>query len=143
MNYNKDKTKAVLLISTLIVLALVSYYFILSNYHKQEQAKIKIPNITDITSINLQTLKQEKTITNKVEITKIINIINTSKQTKKQSINDYPTNATKIITITFISKEKNTTIYIYNQNDKYYVEQPYQNINIITEDNYNLIKRLI
>lgn len=143
MNYNKDKTKAVLLISTLIVLALVSYYFILSNYHKQEQAKIKIPNITDITSINLQTLKQEKTITNKVEITKIINIINTSKQTKKQSINDYPTNATKIITITFISKEKNTTIYIYNQNDKYYVEQPYQNINIITENNYNLIKRLI
>lgn len=143
MNYFKDRTKAILLISTLIIISLVSYYFLLNNYHKKEQTKIRIPDITSITSINIQTLKQEKNITDKVEITKIINIINTSKHTQKQIINDYPTNATKVITITFISEEKNITIYIYKQADKYYIEQPYQNINIITESNYNTIKNLI
>lgn len=141
MDYDKDRTRTVLLISILIVIFFVSYYFLLSNYQKREQAKIKIPDLVDITSINLQNLKEQKYVTNKVEITKIVNIIKNSKHTKKQSVNDYPTNATKVITITFISKENNTTIYIYKQNDKYYVEQPYQNINVITENSYNIIRK--
>lgn len=141
MNYNKDITKFVLLISTLIILLFISYYFLLSDSSKQEQ--LKLPNINEIHTINLKTLKLELDITNKVEITKIVNIIKTSKQTRKQSITDYPMNATQVITITFSTNKKDTTIYLYKQNDKYYIEQPYNTINTISKNNFNIIDNLI
>lgn len=60
----------------------------------------------------------------------------TGRTTKEESIQDIPTGMEESITITFNSGEK-TTVFVYKKADKYYIEQPYNGIYEITQEEYN------
>lgn len=68
-----------------------------------------------------------------------------SNKTKKKSINDEPTNIEIYTLIQFNSKEPEenpTTLYLYKEDDKYYIEKPYEGIWELDEEIYDNIYNL-
>lgn len=75
----------------------------------------------------------------------IVNVINGVKRTtNKESIQDSPVNVDNEIRVDFNFKEEGTsTVWVYEKNNKYYIEQPYNGIYRISPDEYNSIEKYI
>ena len=106
---------------------------------------LNLPAIEDVSSIALK--QNEKSIViNDVEVIKeIIDILNGVKRvTKEQSIQDAPVNVDDEIKIDFEFKESGTsTVFVYEKNKNYYIEQAYNGIYRISADEYNSIEKYI
>ena len=66
--------------------------------------------------------------------------------TKKESINDYPFGIEEPIKVELKSgnkKDSIAVIYIYEDNSRYYLEQPYNGIYQISGDEYNGIAKYL
>lgn len=60
--------------------------------------------------------------------------------TKEANVQDYPINSSDIITVEFHLKEQGSSLlYLYKRNNKFYIEQPYNGIYKISEDDYKSI----
>lgn len=131
------KNKKVLFIAIGIVLIAIIGVVCLLNFNKTEY-RLNIPKEADsFTSITLEKNDEEITIETSDNIQSIMNMLNSSERiTTEESIQDVPTNMEDEIKITF-NDEKNTTIFIYEKNNKYYIEQAYNGIYKITKDEYN------
>ena len=102
---------------------------------------LNVPKLSDILIIELQENEKNKhmTIEDNENILEIYNIIsNNKKATRTESINDTPIES-KYIKIDLAGKEKEiTTLFAYEgDNEKYFIEQPYNGIYEITEKDYN------
>ncbi|WP_338626599.1 DUF5301 domain-containing protein [Clostridium baratii] len=102
---------------------------------------LNVPKLSDIVFIELQENEKNKNITiedneNILEIYEVIS--NNKKATRIESINDTPIES-KYIKIDLAGKEKEiTTLFVYEgDNEKYFIEQPYNGIYEITEKDYN------
>lgn len=106
---------------------------------------LNLPTIEDVSSISLK--QNEKSIViNDVEVIKeIIDVLNGVKRvTKEQSIQDGPVNVNDEIKIDFEFKESGTsTVFVYEKNKNYYIEQAYNGIYRISADEYNSIEKYI
>lgn len=102
---------------------------------------LNIPKLSDILVIELQENEKNKhiTIEDNDKILEIYEVIsNNKKATKTESTNDSPIES-KYIKIELFNKEKEIiTLFTYKgDNEKYFIEQPYNGIYKITENNYN------
>lgn len=102
---------------------------------------LNVPKLSDIVFIELQENEKNKNITiedneNILEIYEVIS--NNKKATKIESVNDTPIES-KYIKIDLVCKESEiTTLFVYEgDNEKYFIEQPYNGISEITEKEYN------
>lgn len=134
----KENKKIIINIILFIIgfLAVICFKTVFGNKYT-----LNVPKLSDISFIELQENEKNKNITiedneNILEIYEVIS--NNKKATRIESINDTPIES-KYIKIDLVGKEKEiATLFTYEgDNEKYFIEQPYNGIYEITEKDYN------
>lgn len=82
-------------------------------------------------------------ITDKEEISKLIDAFQFAKLTKQKSVQDFPTASGDYYLLYFRDKnnEEIYKIYAYKKNRKYYIENPYKGIYRTTEKEFKLLTK--
>ena len=93
----------------------------------KKAAPITLPRADEITSIDITFEENTVSHSDKTWISEIIADISSSEPTKKESVQDVP-QAESYIKIDFQFETGTSTIFAYEDSDKYYIEQPYQGI---------------
>lgn len=106
---------------------------------------LELPIAEEISNITLEKNKKKIDVNDSQEIKNIVDILGGIKRiTKKESIQDMPVNVENEIKINFkITNNEIKTIYVYKRKNKHYIEQPYNGIYEISEDEYNSIEKYI
>lgn len=127
-----------------VVLILISFSLI-CHFKNKQTYELNLPKLEEIETIALKEDTNGVVITSLDEIKKILEIFtNVSKITNKESIQDFPVNVDKKIQIDFyLDEESSLTVFLYQKNNKYYLEQPYNGIYDISIDLYNLIDNYV
>lgn len=108
----------------------------------KKEYTINIFNLDDITKVVINTMSQYDStieITDKNDIENIYNIFY-NRTTNKESVSKNPENAEEVYHIIFYDKEDNVDMYIYANNDKYYLEQTDNGIYETSLNDFNTIK---
>ena len=102
---------------------------------------LELPIAEEILNITLENID----INDSQKIKNIVDILGGIKRvTKKESIQDMPVNAENEIKINFkTANNEIKTIFVYKRKNKYYIEQPYNGIYEISQDEYNSIEKYI
>lgn len=106
---------------------------------------LELPIAEEISNITLEKNTKYIDVNNSQEIKNIVEILEKTKRTtKKESIQDMPVNVENEIKINFkIINNETKTIFVYKKKNKYYIEQPYNGIYEISEDEYNSIEKYV
>ena len=114
--------------------------------NKNKEYAINLFELEEISSITIDTLAQydnEKEFKDEETIEEIYEVF-ANKKTSIESVNDIPVNPD----ILYFVKLKNNSgnyksAYIYKKDNQYYIEQPYNGIYQVTEDEYTMIEKII
>ena len=114
-------------------------------YFNKSSYTLNIPSDDSVYNINLEQNGKRIEVSEQDKIKDIIYIISEVKRTTtNESIQDSPINVENEIKIDFEYEEnKNSTVFVYKKNGKYFVEQPYNGIYRISPDEYNSIEKYI
>ena len=131
-------------IGTVIILGLI---FLMVNYNiKIDSWSINLFKLEEISSITIDTLSQydnKKEFKDEETIKEIYDVF-ADKKTHLESINDVPVDPDILYYVVFKKDAENfKSAYIYKKDNKYYIEQPYNGIYQITEDEYSRIEKFI
>lgn len=133
----------IILIIILLMLMILGifYYFMNSRTYN-----LKLPQLEKLESISLEQDTNKKVINDNEKMKDIINILNIlnerERTSKEESIQDSPVNTSNKVKIDFNFKETGaSTLFVYERNNKYYIEQPYNGIYKISMDEYNSIEK--
>lgn len=126
---------------TFILLSMI-FIFLLPGCGKRA-APIVLPDPENITEIRIKDGESIRTLSDGEQIGQIISGLADGKPTNKQSIQDAPLNKNAIqIEFQFKGdapfKAGLSTVFVYEEHGKYYVEQPYQGIYSISQDVYDM-----
>lgn len=129
-----------------ILIVLTFCFILLTACNSSENISLpELDSIDDI-GISLNVMDSIYTIKDRDKISLLLDEIKeNSKKTKKKSINDEPTNIEIYTVIQFNSKEPEenpTTLYLYKEDDKSYIEKPYEGIWELDEEIYDNIYNL-
>ncbi len=135
----KNKNILVILLIVVFVLAVCVALFVCIG---KRNYTLNLPSLNDIESISMGKSESLIVINYSEEIKNILDILNSKKRvTNIESVQDMPVNASNQILIQFYLKEnKVEVIYLYEKNNCYYIEKPYNGIYEITSEEYNLVK---
>ncbi len=140
INQNIQKSILTILSIALVIIVLVIVYSYCLPKHTYI---LNLPAIEDIKDINIISDEKTITISEYKEIIKIYEIIKINRQTTEESIQDTLINSEETIRINFNFKTSGTsTIFLYNKDNKYFIEQPYNGIYRILREEYNEIKEI-
>ena len=114
--------------------------------NKNKEYAINLFELEEISSITIDTLAQydnEKEFKDEETIEELYEVF-ADKKTSIESVNDIPVNPD----ILYFVKLKNNSgnyksAYIYKKDNQYYIEQPYNGIYQVTEDEYTKIEKII
>lgn len=128
----------VILIAFILVILIFTLCFAIINKLKYN---LKLPEISDVSSIFVTLNDNEVKLDKEEEITSIITtLMSNGRTTKIESIQDFPVNVSNVITIKIYHKSSgNSTLFVYERKGNYYLEQPYNGIYEISSDEYNSI----
>ncbi len=112
--------------------------FILTSCYKGKD--LEIPNKDENPIIQIEYGDFYKICTEPEEINEVLDIFSDAKNTNIESINDFPNNASDLITINLITEERTDTYYVYEKKSKYYIERPYNGVWKLDEKKYNTLK---
>lgn len=140
INQNIQKSILTILIIALVIIVFVIVYSYCLPKHTYI---LNLPAIEDIKDINIISDEKTITISEYKEIIKIYEIIKINRQTTEESIQDTPINSEETVRINFNFKTSGTsTIFLYNKDNKYFIEQPYNGIYRILREEYNEIREI-
>lgn len=88
---------------------------------------IELPPTDNISSIEIAGGLKDTIITDKEKITSFIQKVVEATLTSKQSLQDVPT-VSEYTRVDFVSDGNISSIFIYQENSKWYIEQPYHGI---------------
>lgn len=128
----------VILIAFILVILIFTLCFAIINKPKYN---LKLPEISDVSSISLTLNDNEVKLDKEEDITSIITtLMSNGRTTKIESIQDFPVNVSNVITIKIYHKSSgSSTLFVYERKGNYYLEQPYNGIYEISSDEYNSI----
>lgn len=128
--------KRILAVSLIIGLLLTGTCL---NYFKNKpKFTLHLPEINALSSVFIKETK----ITDRKQIEELVSILNEGRTTKEESIQDSPVNTDELIQLTFQFENGSSDLYVYQRNHKFYIEQPYNGVYEITENEYEKIKIL-
>lgn len=139
------KKKQIVLILVVIIIVFAIIFGIAYHFRDRRTYSLNIPQVENLKSISLKVNENDKQYSasyNEEEVMKkILDIIaGTKRITKEESIQDYPIKADNVIMVKFYFKEQGSSIlYLYKNNNKFYIEQPYNGIYKISEDEYKSV----
>lgn len=141
----KKKSKSFLVVGVVLLFAVVGLVF-WYKYENRQVYILDIPNSHNLSSISYELESGLVTVMTEEEMDKILNgIYDLNLKTQSESVQDYPVDVENLVAIRFYYKEEDTVgnFYIYKKKDKYYLEEPYNGIYKISEEDYNYIIDLI
>lgn len=101
---------------------------------------IQYPSISDITSINILTENNKESKILGTDFAKLVTHISNSKPTRVRSVNDTPS-VSLYYKIELLTEENIFSYYIYKDDNKVYIECPYEGIYIIDSQVVNIISK--
>ena len=114
--------------------------------NKNKEYVINLFELKEILSITIDTLAQydnKKEFKDKESIEEIYEVF-ADKKTNVESVNDIPVNPDILYFVKFKNESGNyKSAYIYKKGNQYYIEQPYNGIYQITEDEYTKIEEAV
>lgn len=102
---------------------------------------IVLPQSSDVVSVDVIDGENTVNCSDKTWIDEVINGMTDSKPTHRESVQDSP-HVKDYMRIEFNSQTEKTTVFVYKDKGKFYVEQPYSGICIIDEETYNQLKEV-
>lgn len=102
---------------------------------------IVLPQSSDVVSVDVIDGENTVNCSDKTWIDEVINGITDSKPTNKQSVQDFP-QVDNYIKVELNSQTEKTTVFVYKDKGKFYIEQPYNGIYIIDSDLYKMFQEL-
>lgn len=102
---------------------------------------IILPQSSDVVSVDVIDGENTVNCSDKTWIDEVINGITDSKPTNKQSVQDFP-QVDNYIKVELNSQTEKTTVFVYKDKGKFYIEQPYNGIYIIDSDLYKMFWEL-
>ena len=114
--------------------------------NKNKEYVINLFELKEISSITIDTLAQydnEKEFNDEESIEEIYEVF-ADKKTHIESVNDIPVNPDILYFVKFKNDSGNyKSAYIYKKDNQYYIEQPYNGIYQVTEDEYTRIEKVV
>lgn len=114
--------------------------------NKNKKYVINLFELKEISSITIDTLAQydnKKEFKDKESIEEIYEVF-ADKKTHIESVNDIPVNPDILYFVKFKNDSGNyKSAYIYKKDNQYYIEQPYNGIYQVTEDEYTRIEKVV
>ncbi len=102
---------------------------------------IVLPQSSDVVSVDVTVGENTVNCSDKTWIDEVISGLSDSKPTNKQSVQDFP-QVKDYMRVEINSQTEKTTVFVYKDKGKFYVEQPYSGICIIDEEIYNQLKEV-
>lgn len=137
-------------IVVIVVFVLVfggGFYFVKKMMTPQNPYTLNISKAADLQSISISKESVQTEITDMQEIEDMIFVLDgNGRTTKKESVNDNPVDVEQFIKLELRSRNEKDTLsvmYLYEENGRYYLEQPYNGIYQISGDEYNGISKYL
>ena len=102
---------------------------------------IVLPQSSDVVSVDVIDGENTVNCSDKTWIDEMISSLSDSKPTNRESVQDSP-HVNDYMRIEINSQTEKTTVFVYKDKGKFYVEQPYSGICIIDEETYNQLKEV-
>ena len=102
---------------------------------------IVLPQSSDVVSVDVIDGENTVNCSDKTWIDEVISGLSDSKPTNKQSVQDFP-QVDNYIKVELNSQTEKTTVFVYKDKGKFYIEQPYNGIYIIDSDLYKMFWEL-
>lgn len=134
------KTKNLIKSISFMLCLIISMIFLFScNNNKLND--LSLPQKEQTEKIEVKHNEETFFITDKEEISKLIDAFKLAKLTKQKGVQDFPTTSDDYYLLCF--KDKNNEeiykIFAYKKGKKYYIEKPYQGIYMISDEEFNLL----
>ena len=92
-------------------------------------APMDLPPDNAVTEAVIVTINGEEiAVTEPDRIEAVMRLLRAAEPTRRQSVNDQPTNVASYGTVTIRAGDRTTMVYYYEKSDRYYIEQPYQGV---------------
>ena len=136
----KSKGIAVVIIILLAIIGI--QFFILTN---SRIYTLELPKAEKIRSITISSGTVKDEVTDPDDIDDILFILGQNeRKTRSESVNDSPVNIENPSELTFNFRQGGGSIlYLYERENQYYLEQPYNGIYQISGDEYNSIIKYV
>ena len=120
----------------IIIFAAAVYYF-----QNRTVYTLEAPQAKGLESVRIKKNAAEEIILkNNDDMENILKVLGVERTTTKESKNGIPIIVDNIIVIDFnYSKDKKATVYVYEEGGKFFIEQPYNGIYKISQDDYEKI----
>ena len=102
---------------------------------------IVLPQSSDVVSVDVIDGENTVNCSDKTWIDEMIISLSDSKPTNRESVQDFP-HVKDYMRIEINSQTEKTTVFVYKDKGKFYIEQPYSGICIIDEETYNQLKEV-
>lgn len=102
---------------------------------------IILPQSSDVVSVDVIDGENTVNCSDKTWIDEVISGLSDSKPTNRESVQDFP-QVDNYIKVELNSQTEKTTVFVYKDKGKFYVEQPYNGIYIIDSDLYKMFWEL-
>lgn len=102
---------------------------------------IILPQSSDVVSVDVIDGENTVNCSDKTWIDEVISGLFDSKPTNRESVQDSP-HVKDYMRVEINSQTEKTTVFVYKDKGKFYVEQPYSGICIIDEETYNQLKEV-
>ena len=136
------KTKNLIKSISFMLCLIISMIFLFS-CNNNELNDLSLPQKEQTEKIEVKHNEETFFITDKEEISKLIDAFQLAKLTKQKSVQDFTTTSDDYYLLCF--KDKNNEeiykIFAYKKGKKYYIEKPYQGIYRIADDEFNLLTK--
>lgn len=110
-------------------------------YRDRRTYSLYLPEADELTSITLEQNAEGKVISDYEEMDNILDVLNGVKRVSQQeSVQDWPVNVENEIVISFYSDRGLSSVFVYKRGWRYYIEQPYNGVYRISEDEYKVIE---
>lgn len=102
---------------------------------------IILPQSSDVVSVDVIDGENTVNCSDKTWIDEVISGLSDSKQTNRESVQDFP-QVDNYIKVELNSQTEKTIVFVYKDKGKFYIEQPYNGIYIIDSDLYKMFQEL-
>ena len=102
---------------------------------------IVLPQSSDVVSVDVIDGENTVNCSDKTWIDEVISSLSDSKPTNRESVQDFP-QVDNYIKVELNSQTEKTTVFVYKDKGKFYIEQPYNGIYIIDSDLYKMFQEL-
>lgn len=139
MMNKKKRTEIISFVVVLLACILLYIFFMQRNVYT-----LNIPKVDDLENISLKSESVTKEITDaKIMKEVVLELNGNGRMTKQESVNDSP-GVKKYTKIELNFKEKGSSVvYFYEEKGRYYLEQPYNGVYEISEDEYKGLEKYL